>query len=175
MKNLIYSLLLIVSATTVVAKPYVGASIGYLIDAEESIVSGHVGYNLAAGTGATHGIELEVGETSFREQIFKASITPIMANYRFVAPFGDRFDFFGGLGLGLSQVRVSGRGIATGIRDSDSGFTAQAFGGVAFNVTPKVSFTASVRHFRIGDVKLFDVKDTLGDDTSVEAGIRIRF
>jgi opacity protein-like surface antigen len=175
MKHLICSLLLIASASFAVAKPYVGASFGYLIDSEESMISGHIGYNLASGTGATHGIELEVGETSFREEIFKASITPILANYRFAVPFGSRFDFFGGLGLGLSEVRVSGRGFATGIRDSDSGFTAQAFAGFAFNVTPKVSFTVGARHFRIGDVELFDVEDTLGDDTSIEAGIRIRF
>lgn len=175
MKNLICSLLLIVSASVAVAKPYVGASIGYLIDSEESMISGHVGYALPSGGNVTHGIELEVADTSFREEIFKASITPILANYRFSAPFSSRFDFFGGLGLGLSQVRVSGRNFATGIRDSDSGFTAQAFAGVAFNVTPAVSFTVGARHFRVGEVKLFDVEDTLGDETSIEAGIRIRF
>ncbi len=175
MKNLIYSLLLIVSATTVVAKPYIGASIGYLIDFEEAVVSGHVGYNLAAGTGATHGIEIEVSGAGSKDDIAKFSFAPIMANYRLALPISDRFDFFGGLGLGLSKVRISGRGFASGLRDSGSAFTAQAFGGLAFNVTPKASLTVGLRHLRIGEAKLLGIKDTVGDDTSVEAGIRIRF
>jgi opacity protein-like surface antigen len=172
MKKLIRLLALCASSSAFAGNLYLGTSAGYLVDSEEGYYAAQFGYAFApTGPVASH-VELEVGYTSERESGISGHIVPVMANYRGVVPFGQSpVSAYFGAGLGGSNVRVSGYGWS----DNSWGFTYQALAGLQYKASETVSLTLGARYIDIDNVSLFGVNSDVGDDVSIEAGVRFKF
>lgn len=171
MKKLLVLCLAAVAAASAAAAPSLGVAAGYLIDGKESFISARLGFDVAQSPTATHQLELEVGYTKDKESGVEGKIIPVMANYRIEAPLTSPFGVFAGAGVGFSRVRVSGLGLS----DSDNAFSAQAFAGLMYTLSPNTAVTAGARYLWIGDAELFGFEDEVGDDVSLELGLRFRF
>ena len=172
MKKLITFILLSAASSAFAASPYLGANIGYLVDNEDAYFTTRIGSVVAQANGLTHSAELELGYTTSTDYGFELELVPVMANYRITTNRdSSKVEYFGGGGLGVSRVKLNG----WGADDATWAFAVQAFGGVEYKATPTVSLTLGLRYLWIGRAHLFNVKEDVGDDLSVEAGIRYRF
>jgi opacity protein-like surface antigen len=170
MKKLL-TLILLTAATSAYAElPYVGASVGYMIDMEEHFFAGRIGSEVAQKNGLSHGIEIEVGIVSPDDSGVSLDLVPVFANYRLASVDERKVGFYAGAGLGSARLKAS----YLGFEDSSWTFAAQAFGGVEYKVTPKFSLTAGLRYIWIDDVDLFGVSIDADDDVAVEVGVRFR-
>ena len=171
MKKLITLILLSAASSAFAASPYIAASAGYLIDAEEEFFAVRIGSNIAVVDGLTHSIEGEIGYIGESEGGLSLDLVPVMGNYRITSqPAANNFSFYAGAGLGVSRLKLSGW-----VEDDDWSFTAQAFAGVEYKVTPALSLNLGARYIWLDDVSLGGVSIDLGDDVAIEAGIRFRF
>ena len=170
-KLILTSLFILGASVASAVVPYVEGSIGYLLDSERPLYSGRVGFEVANTNQISHNIEAEIAHTSERELGLRLKLLPIMANYRFVAPMGPQTEFFGGGGLGITRAKISG----LGLNASDEPFSAQAFVGMGYKITPTTSLTGAVRYLRIEKAEFFGFRDRVGDDFSLEVGVRCRF
>jgi hypothetical protein len=179
--------------------PYVGASVGYLLDSKEEYLSARVGFDIAETAKLRHSLEAEVGNTTDRDgQSSRGSITPITLNYRATAPLGEKWTLSSGFGVGASVVDVRIRGWYgmvvgsftstddyTGFYTNSYGyydksdramaFTWQAFVGGEFQIAHSLSITASARYLWIGDATLWGDSFRVGDDVSLELGVSWKF
>lgn len=171
MKKLI-TLILLAAVTSANAElPYAGASVGYLIDSEEAYFAARIGVDVAQVHGLTHSVEVEVGLASLDESGAGLDLIPVMANYRLASVRERQVGFYAGAGLGTARLKAS----VFGFDDSAWTFAAQAFGGVQYNVTPVMAITAGLRYIWVDDVDLYGSSIDVGDDVSVEVGVRFRF
>jgi opacity protein-like surface antigen len=173
MKKLLTVILLSAATSAFAASPYVGASAGYLIDSEDELFSVRIGAAVAQSAGLSHNIEGEVAFSSLSESGINLDLLPVMANYRLTGPVGTqtKLGFYAGAGLGATRVKLSG----WGYDDNSWAFAAQAFGGIAYNVSPKAALTVGARYLWIDDVTLGGISAEVGDDVALEVGIRFQF
>ncbi len=171
MKKLL-CILLSAASSAFAAGSYVGGNVGYLVDSEDVFIAGHLGVDLSKAETLLHGVEVEVGYAHQSDFGASADIIPVMLNYRFATkPLDKSVSFYAGAGAGASNVRIWGFGLS----DDGWAFTAQAFTGVAFKATERVTLKAGVRYLWIDEVKLFNYPITVGDDVAVELGLGVRF
>jgi opacity protein-like surface antigen len=172
MKKLLTALLLSAATSAFGASYYTGGSVGYLVDSKDAYFTGRFGVDVAKTNTLVHSVEAEIGYTRDSDSGLKLDLVPVMVNYRLTAPLAQsKFSLYVGAGLGASQVKLSG----WGYHDNDWAFTFQTFAGVEYSVTPTVSLTAGGRYLNIGTASVGGIRGTVGDDGSLEAGIRIRF
>jgi len=153
---------------------YLGAGVDYMIDSEEPFYNGHLGYDFGNGSS----LFLESGwlgeeqDPSFLIPISAdVDIVPITINYKYEWMFTDSFGLYVGAGLGGSNVDVS----AGPVSDDEWVFTAQAFAGLVYNVTPNFEIYAGARYLWMDDISLFGANIDDLDDVGVGAGIRFNF
>jgi opacity protein-like surface antigen len=154
---------------------FLGGGADYLFDAEEPFYNGHLGYDFGNGSS----LFLESGwlgqeeEPSFLFPFFTADVdvVPVTLNYKYEYLFTETFGLYAGVGAGASNVDVS----APFVSDDDWVFTAQAFAGVVFNVSPNFEIYAGGRYVWLDDVDLFGTRIEDLDDFGAGAGIRFNF
>ena len=172
MKKLLTALLLSAATSAFGASYYTGGSVGYLVDSKDAYFTGRFGVDVAKTNTLTHSVEAEIGYSHDSDSGLKLDIVPVMANYRLTAPLAQsKFSLYAGAGLGATQVKLYG----WGYNENDWAFTFQAFVGAEYSVTPNVSLTAGTRYLNIGTASVGGIRAKVGDDDSLEAGIRIRF
>lgn len=153
---------------------FFGAGADYMTDADETFYNAHIGYDFGAG----NSIFLESGWFGAEERpsflfpfTVDVDIVPITLNYKYEYMFSEVFGVYLGFGAGASRISVD-----VGFADDDDWvFTAQAFAGVIFNVTPNFEVYAGARYMWLDDMDLFgaDIDDL--DDIGVGAGFRFNF
>ncbi|MCW1921751.1 porin family protein [Luteolibacter arcticus] len=154
---------------------YLGGGVDYMVDSEEPFYNAHLGYDFGNGSS----LFLESGwlgqeqEPSFLLPFVSADvdIVPITLNYKYEYMFTDAFGLYVGAGLGASSVDVS----AGLVSDDEWVFTAQAFAGLVYNVTPNFEIYAGARYLWMDDISLFGANIDDLDDVGVGAGIRFNF
>ncbi|MEL7087986.1 MAG: P44/Msp2 family outer membrane protein [Planctomycetota bacterium] len=105
--------------------------------------------------------------------------TSIMSNVYLDVPIGFGFEVFagGGVGVALFDGEVSGTGSldAAAFDDLGVGFATQLRGGVAYEITRNLQFTAGVRYFRSSEIDFgaFELEDS--EIFSVDLGLRLTF
>ncbi|MEM7627683.1 MAG: outer membrane beta-barrel protein [Planctomycetota bacterium] len=105
--------------------------------------------------------------------------TAIMNNYYLDVPIGFGFEVFagGGVGIVLFDGEVSGTGSldTADFDDLGVGFAYQLRGGLAYEITRNLQFTAGVRYFRSSEIDFgaFELDDA--EIFSVDLGLRLTF
>ena len=61
------------------------------------------------------------------------------------------------------------------VNDHDTAFTYQLFGSAGYKIDPHLALVAAVRYLNIGKAKIENVRTRVGDDTSLELGVRYGF
>ena len=171
MKKLLTLIALTCASSAFAANPYVGASIGYLIDGEEDFYTFRVGTEIAQDKSLTHSLEGEIGYTSEKESGLKLEVIPVMANYRLTGGLGTNtnFRFYSGAGLGFSRQKLTGW-----VRDDAWTFAGQVFGGVETSLTPRTSATLGARYLWLNKYTIANVGIGSTDDVAIELGIHFR-
>ncbi|WP_197456727.1 outer membrane protein [Cephaloticoccus primus] len=158
--------------------PYVGVSLGYLVDAEESYFTIRAGMELAQQAPAdlpnrfSHNLEIELGYIDLSKGPVDFDITPLFLNYRGES-HGLGFVPYFGAGIGFAIVDLADN--FYGYSDDDAVFAAQAFAGLKYNFTPAVSASLGARYIWIDDAKIAGLTADLGDDIGIEASFSFRF
>ncbi|MBI3884386.1 MAG: outer membrane beta-barrel protein [Opitutae bacterium] len=150
----------------------VGATAGYLVDGKTGYYTAHIAHQFkSANPGIAHFAEFEIGYTHDSEGPASLDIVPVMVNYRAeFAPTG-KFGAYLGAGAGASRVKIN----VFSFSESDSAFSYQGFAGLTYKATESTTLTLGARYLWIGDANLFGVAARVGDDVSLEAGVRIKF
>lgn len=154
---------------------YIGAGADYMFDAGEVFYNGHIGYDFGNGSS----VFLESGWLGEDDRggtfLFPfgsdIDIVPVTLNYKHEFMFTDTFGLYLGLGAGAANVDVS----TFGLSDDDWAFTAQAFAGVVYNVTPTFELYAGARYVWLDDVGVGAATFDDLDDVGVGAGLRFNF
>lgn len=158
---------------------YVGASAGFLIDAEEGFFTGQIGREIYQDEMFTHSIFLEVGYSDLEndgneldltdafnfspgdsftgDADIEATFIPVTLNYRLDYDFTPRLGLYIGAGAGAAFIDVDGEFLdpgntideATG--DSEASFFAQAFAGLTYDVTDSFELSLGARYMWIDD------------------------
>lgn len=157
---------------------YLGGGIDYMIDAEDAFYNAHVGYDFGNGSSlflesGWLGEEQDVVGTPAGLFFLNADIdiVPVTLNYKYEHMFTDSFGVYVGAGLGAAHIDTS-----IGFFDDSSWeFTAQAFAGVVYNVSPNFEIYGGVRYMWLDDVKVGAVTTDNLDDVGIGAGIRWNF
>lgn len=153
------------------ATPYVGASVGYLVDSEDPIYGAHFGAELFRSGAYVHCLEGEVLHSTSNDRGVRFNVTPLMVNYRFGIDFPQGVYCNFGAGVGVTKTSVK----YWIVSDSDKAFTYQLLGSVGYMLSKEISIEAAVRYIDIGSAKMVGVKADVGDDVSFELGFRCRF
>ena len=171
--NKLLTLILLSAATTAfAANPYVGASVGYLVDSEEPIFTARLGTDVAQVKGLTHSLEVEVSLVTETESGVTIDLVPAMMNYRFSGPISQgRSNFYFGGGAGFSRLKAHG----FGAKVSDWSFSFQAFAGIEHKLSPALTFVVGARYIWIDDFTISGIDIEAGDDVALEVGLRYQF
>ena len=152
------------------ANPYMGFSAGYLLDGKDPLFCTRLGFELARQEKLTHSVEAEIGITRSTDYGITLDVVPIMANYRLGIELAPKLslDIGGGLGMTWNRLKYYGS-------SSDVAFAYQLFTGLNFSVNEKTSLCAGVRYIDIGEATLSGITAELGDDVSLELGVKFKF
>lgn len=162
--------LLGIASAASAATPYVGASVGYLVDTQDPLFTTRVGAEFAKQDKLTHSAELEIGMTRDSEYGVSMDIVPIMANYRLGIGLSPKVSLDLGAGLGMSWTKLKYYGSS-----NDTAFTYQGLAGVNFALTEKTILGLGVRYINIGEASLHGITADVGDDLSIELGLKFKF
>ena len=154
---------------------YLGGGIDYMIDSEEPFYNIHLGYDFGGGSS----LFLEsgwLGTDDDSSLLFPfggadVDIVPITINYKYEWMFTDAFGLYVGAGLGASNIDAS----VGGISGDEWGFTAQAFAGLVWNVTPNFEIYSGARYMWIDDIDVGGASIDDLDDVGVGVGLRFNF
>jgi opacity protein-like surface antigen len=169
MKKLITLIAFLSAATVAQASFHAGASVGYLIDAEEPLVSVRVGYTFAETNGYQHAVEGEIGRSTADYGIFKVTMTPTMLNYRTQKAINEKLYAYGGVGVGSVNIDVE-FGSSKG---SGDGFAWQVFGGLGYYLTENLSAVGGVRFIDTSDITIR--RESVGSDNDTEFSLGVKF
>jgi opacity protein-like surface antigen len=147
---------------------YVGASVGYMIDAEEEIISAQVGWTVKETGNITHNLELEVAYSSASEEGISFDITPLMVNYIIKSTQDSGLTLYAGAGIGYSFWDLSYMDMsATGEE-----LTLQGLVGLEYGLSETTSFRAGYRYIYLDDIEDSGVS---ADDSVIEIGFVFSF
>lgn len=153
------------------ATPYIGGSVGYLVDGEDPIYGGKFGVEFVQNNSISHSFEGELLYSTSKDYGVKFDVLPAMVNYRLGVPVSTRLYLNFGGGIGVSRVSIK----YYSIDDSDTAFTYQVLGTLGYHITRNVALEGNLRYLNIGTAKLAWIKGDVGDDTSLELGLKYRF
>ena len=176
MKKLLTTLVLISGlAASAQAAVIVAADAGYLLDSEEEFFSARVGFEISHANAFSHQLELEVGYTDAKDGGIKSDLVPLMVNYRLAANANGPWGYTLGAGAGFTRARIDGASIFGPVKLRDEAFSAQAFAGVTYAATDKVSLSLGAKYLWIDDVTFASQSFEVGDDVALTAGISVKF
>ncbi|GAA5497606.1 hypothetical protein Rhal01_03802 [Rubritalea halochordaticola] len=174
---------------------FLGASGGYLTDAEEEMYHLQFGAEKWCPT-HSHALYLEVGYTEFdndydvedRQQVFPApglydldvEIIPVTLNYKYERSFSNNLGWYIGAGAGIAFVDMDLEGLSVDDSYDDEVFYAQVFTGLTYNFSESFEIFGGVRYIFMDDPDLTgnsDVDDnaSIDEDLLVELGLRWNF
>jgi len=162
--------LLGIASAASAATPYVGANVGYLVDSQDPLFTTRVGAEFAKQDKLTHSAELEIGFLRDSEYGVDLDVVPVMANYRLGIGLSQKVSLELGAGVGMSFTKLKYYGSS-----NDTAFTYQGLVGVNFALTEKTSLGLGARYLNIGETTLHGITDDLGDDLSIELGLKFKF
>lgn len=157
---------------------------GYLTDSKDSYLSTRIGFAVKADTSVSHQLELELGYSDQSETMSplgspitaKFKIMPLTLNYRAEFISANKLGYYLGGGVGTCRVKIgfAGSGVPW-ISDSDSALALQAFTGINYKVSDTTNLHLGLKYLWIGEATLVGVKEDVGDDLAVMAGLSFRF
>lgn len=153
------------------ADGYVGVNLGYFTDGQDAMVATQFGGVLAKAGNLSHCLEGEVLWTRASEGGVNLDLVPVMINYRLRSDLSPDFAVEAGGGVGISFNQLS----YGSFDDSDNAFAFQFFGGVLYRVSQNVGLYGGVRYLNIQKTTLAGISDNVGDDASIEVGVRFGF
>jgi opacity protein-like surface antigen len=166
------------------AAVYVGAGVGYMIDAEEELFTVRIGMDVAGDETISHNLEFEIGYISDSEEetwddiVVKADwdVIPLMLNYRLTGSMQEGLGYYFGVGLGMSEFSVDGSALGYSVSASDWVFTGQGFLGASYAFTENFSMSLGYRYIYLSEPSLID-GDDMGtiDDHVFEVGLTLKF
>lgn len=159
------------SAAAFAVTPYISAGAGYLLNRHDPLWSGRIGLELTTRNTLTHAVEAELIYTENTQYDLKTSVTGVLANYRLTADLNPNLYLTAGGGIGSANVRAKARWFAT----DDRTHVYQLFGGIGYRFTPQFSVEGNIRYLDVGHVSFFTPTDQIGNDTSIEVGVKFRF
>ncbi len=140
---------------------YLGGGADYMFDAEEVFYNGHVGYDFGNGSS----VFLESGWLGEEEE--PSFLLPFVTADIFTESFG----LYVGVGAGAANIDVS----VGAFGDDEWSFTAQAFAGLVYNVTPNFEISGGARYIWLDAVSLGGANFDDLDDVGAGLGIRFNF
>lgn len=145
---------------------FIGGSVEYLIDFEEALYTGHIGYDFGNSS-----IYVEGGYSSSDEGGVEIDLVPVTVNYKFETPIADRLSFYIGGGVGVAFVEAEGFGSSV----DDEVVALQAFTGLVYNLSDTFEIYGGARYLWTDDVEFGGVDVDGVNDVSFGGGIRINF
>jgi len=180
MKKLVISTLAALAVAASASAAYISAGVGYLVDAEEAIltVRGGIPFNVTQTEklGAlAHNAELEVGYLEQSEIGVKVETLPVYLNYR--AEFKkEGWAPYAGAGLGFARVRGTASGYFGTASATDTSFTFQVFLGTHYNFTESSALQLGARYVWLDEVDFgYGLIAPSSDDLVLEVGYSFRF
>lgn len=171
-------------AVSASAATVVGFEAGYLTDSKEAYYATRLGFVLKADTAVSHQLEVEIGYSQQSETMAplgnpvtaKFKIVPLTLNYRAEFLGTSKLGYYvgGGVGMCRNTIKVAGSGVGS-ISDSDSALAYQVFVGMNYKATDTTSLHLGVKYLWIGEATLIGIKDDVGDDVAIMAGVSFRF
>ena len=174
---------------------FVGAGAGYLMDFDEPMYTVQFGRDLPVNLGGwCMAAYLELGYTDkddnrivdLQRRVFlnfdeELQVIPLTLNVKFERPITDNLNVYLGAGLGVAFTEFESRSLAAQIKQSDTSFAAQAFIGLAYNVSKDFQVIAGARWIYVN----FDAPTTpvlfggsnldFDSQALVELGVRYKF
>ncbi len=150
---------------------YVGVHAGYFVDGQDLALATQIGGVFARSGTIAHCGELEILWTQASEGPIDLDIVPVMLNYRMRSEVSPKLSLEIGAGLGMSFNQLS----AYGDSDDDTSFAIQAMGGLLYRLSDSMGLYTGVRYLRIDEATLMGITADVGDDVSVEVGVRFGF
>lgn len=177
MKKILTIALLATSlAASASAATIIGFEAGYLTDSKDAYLATRVGFEVKADTALSHQLEIEVGYSKSTDSGVNFKIMPLTLNYRAEFLGGNKLGYYlgGGVGMCRSSIGFSGSGVPW-ISDSDTSLALQAFTGINYRVSPTTTLQLGLKYLWIGEATLVGIKDDVGDDLAIMAGVSFRF
>ena len=167
---------------------FIGGSAGYLVDAEEGYYAGQIGVDTPWEVGGFNiAMYAEVGYTQAdnrdgaRFYNVDTDVVPVTFNMKFERPLSGNLNGYLGFNLGGASLDIHANpyaGAAAGsptLSDNAWVFTASAFGGLVYNVSPAFEVFGGVRWIYMDDTNIRSVHVELHDDVLFEGGLRFNF
>lgn len=160
---------------------FVGGTGGYLLDADEDIYTFQLGANSPWSiSGWSVALFAEAGWTENHDSFSglqagsntSLDIVPITFNVKLEHLISGGLSAYVGGGLGTSYVEGDFASVYGGSKD-DWVFTAQVFAGLAYRVNENLEIFGGARWLYLDDPGFAGV--SLGDDVSIEGGLRFHF
>lgn len=174
---------------------FLGASAGYLTDAEEEMYHLQFGAEkVCRDSCCTHALYLEIGYTEPGDSVFLANvgaanldldldaeIIPLTLNYKYECNLIDNFNWYIGAGAGVAFVDLDAD--AAGLpseSEDDTVFYAQIFTGFTYDINETFELFGGARYIFMDDPDLFDIGDiddvaSIDGDFLLELGLRVNF
>jgi hypothetical protein len=184
---------------------FVGGSVGYLVETEEVMYTGHVGVTTPWCPGGwkisifAEGAYTEVDD-GYRDDGFfsrpdrpfgfnlgsgplsvdvETEIVPVTLNVKFEHAIVDKLSFYIGGGLGVAFVDIDADAWTPfggySASENDEVFSAQVFSGLSYSFTPAFEMYGGARWIYLDDIKIDGYKTEVGDDWLFELGARFKF
>lgn len=176
---------------------FLGASAGYLTDAEEAMYHLQFGAErVCPNSDVTHALYLELGYTELSEYFQQpggqttnlqfvrvdvdAEIVPLTLNYKYEKAINQTLSWYVGAGAGIAMVDLSASSAAASASFDDEVFYAQAFAGLIYNVNPQFEVFGGARYLIMDDPELtgnstIDDTASIDGDVLLELGARYTF
>ncbi|GAA5496930.1 Opacity protein [Rubritalea squalenifaciens DSM 18772] len=172
---------------------FLGASGGYLTDAEEEMYHLQFGVEkVCPDRSCTHALYLELGYTELDESYafdftdsiididMDTEIIPLTLNYKYECNLTGNLNWYIGAGAGIAFVDtdLSAEGQSEGF--DDEVFYAQGFAGLVYNFSESFEIFGGARYIYMDDPDLtglseFDDDASIDGDVLVELGVRFNF
>lgn len=177
MKNLIklFAISVVSAVSAFAATPYLGFKAGYLVDAEDALISGRAGAELFKTGSLTHMVDIEFFTGKVEEPGYDYKLKGWVGNYRVAMDLTPEIYVSGGVGLGSTRVGITPQFQGS---VSSNAFTYQAEAAVGYRFTKTFSVEASVRYLDIGKAQDYGLnagRSDVLDDAFVALGIRYHF
>jgi hypothetical protein len=165
--KLVLTLIALFGAALSLQATYVGTSVGYMIDAEEEIISARVGWTVKETGDITHNLELEVAYSSTSEYGISLDITPVMLNYIIKSTQESGLTLYAGAGIGYTFWDLSYMNMPLGEE-----LTLQGLVGLEYGISETTSFRAGYRYVHLDDIEDSDISL---NDSVIELGLVFSF
>lgn len=148
-----------------------GVGAGYWLDTKSGVYNARIGFDVAKQPGLTHSLEAEALYGRDKEQGVRTEVSGLLANYKLTFENANPVYATVGGGIGMARTRLK----YFWFDDSDTSFTYQLIGTVGYKLNPQWAIEGSVRYLNIGEATIGSITADVGDDTSLEVGLKFRF